>query len=247
MTLLRLDEYEARLLGVLIEKEATTPDLYPLTLNALRSGANQKSNREPMVEWSEAEILLGMQGLLGKGLAERVHGARAERFRHLAGARLECGAAELAVLAELLLRGPQAPGELRARAARMHDLPTLFELNQALASLESRSLAKRLPPSPGSRSERWRERLTWGIEAPGAAPAGPRTAEEVLERHDALVAARRGEPAEAATAAAAPGARHAAPPAAEAAQTDGALAARVTALEARLAAVERRMAELERT
>lgn len=161
----RLNPHEARVLGVLIEKELTTPDGYPLSLNAATAGANQKSNRHPVADWVEAEVDVALQGLVMKGLAGRVSGGRVEKFRHNARERLGVSDGPLAVLAELLLRGAQQPGELRGRAARMHAMATQQDLSQHLAVLIERGLARRLPPAPGSRAERYAQLL-----APDGAP-----------------------------------------------------------------------------
>lgn len=230
MTSLRIDEQEARLLGVLIEKELTSPDAYPLSPNALRVGANQKSNRDPEVDYSEREVEDAAVRLVSKGLAARVSGSRVERWRHVAGAHLGLGREALAVLAELLLRGPQAPGELRTRASRMAPMETLYDLGLVLAELDKKGLARRLPAAPGSRVERWRERLTWGTDVALAtdAPTSPRTPEEVLARHDARAQER------------------AAAPVPEAGATESKAGAPSTVTE-RLSALEARVAALEKT
>ncbi len=175
---MHLLDVEARLLGVLIEKQLTTPDAYPLSANALRAGSNQKSNRDPHVDYMEAEVLVGMGGLMEKDLAERLpagRGSRVERWEHRAADKLAVSTAELAVLAELLLRGPQAPGALRQRASRMHDIPTLPDLLPTLDRLSAKKLVRRLPPGGGSRSERWTATLTEHLSTPDAAvaPAEP--------------------------------------------------------------------------
>ena len=175
---MHLLDVEARLLGVLIEKQLTTPDAYPLSANALRAGSNQKSNRDPHVDYMEAEVLVGMGGLMEKDLAERLpagRGSRVERWEHRAADKLAVSTPELAVLAELLLRGPQAPGALRQRASRMHDIPTLPDLLPVLDRLSAKKLVRRLPPGGGSRSERWTATLTEHLVAPtlAAAPAVP--------------------------------------------------------------------------
>jgi uncharacterized protein YceH (UPF0502 family) len=158
---LRLNEVEARLLGVLIEKALTTPEQYPLSMNSAVLGCNQKSNRFPVVEWSEAEVNVGMQGLVLKHLAGRSMqaGSRVDRFRHSAGEALGLDDAHLAIVAELLMRGPQQPGELRTRADRMAPTPTLEVLQQRLLKLIEKRLVKRVPPGPGSRAERWMQLL----------------------------------------------------------------------------------------
>ena len=135
--------HEARALGVLIEKAFTTPDQYPLSLNAITNGCNQKSNRDPEVDFSEAEVRIALQGLRMKGLAGQSvpAGSRVERWRHNASETLSLGEREVAVLAELLLRGSQTAGELRSRARRMRDLPDLAALEQALQALRDRGYA----------------------------------------------------------------------------------------------------------
>lgn len=206
-----LNDVEARLLGVLIEKQITTPEQYPLSIKALIAGANQKSNRTPVVDFSEAEVVVGAQGLEAKGLANRIPpgmGARVERYEHTATHALSLDRAQLALIAELLLRGPQQPGELRTRASRMHDFSTLADLGHVLEKLIGRRLVKRLAPSPGTRAERYRELLSSPAAAPGGpspttpppapAPSTPTTPEQVLMLHDALAEERRrsqgGEP-----------------------------------------------------
>ncbi len=150
-----LNPHEARVLGVLIEKALTTPDQYPLSLNAITNGCNQKSNRDPMVDFSEAEVRVGLQGLLHKHLAGSGFpaGGRVEKHHHNARANLSLDVHELAVLGELLLRGPQAPGALRTRASRMQGFEDLEHLGRTLDSLQAAGLVRRLPPAPGSRAE----------------------------------------------------------------------------------------------
>jgi uncharacterized protein YceH (UPF0502 family) len=129
-------------LGVLIEKQKTSKsaDAYPLTLNALTTGCNQKSNRDPVVEWSDDEVEETLTGLQKKGLVMRMTGGRADRFRHLLYEAWRAGKVEMAVLAELLLRGPQSVGDLRGRASRMDDIPDLDALKAVLRPLAERKL-----------------------------------------------------------------------------------------------------------
>jgi uncharacterized protein YceH (UPF0502 family) len=124
--MLQLTPHECRVLGVLVEKAQTTPQQYPLTLNALVSGCNQKNNREPVLELSEEQVQAALDGLRQKGMAREVmlSGSRVDKFRHVAREALEIDTGELVILSELLLRGPQTIGELRGRAARMHPLET---------------------------------------------------------------------------------------------------------------------------
>jgi len=133
---------ERRILGVLVEKQKTskTPDSYPLTLNALVTGCNQKSNRDPVLELDEVEVEEGLTALQNKGLVERLTGGRAERFRHRLYDLWTRNGPELAVLAELLLRGPQTRGDLRGRAGRMDAIDTLDALDGILKPLAARRL-----------------------------------------------------------------------------------------------------------
>lgn len=174
--LFQLEPLQARLLGVLIEKSFTTPDVYPLTLNAATNGANQKSNRDPVLSISEDDAERALDGLVQKHLARRVFlgNSRVEKYAHRGGEMLGLGVGELAILAELLMRGPQTSGELRARAGRMTSIESLEQLATLLAATIDRGLVRRLPPAPGSRAERYAQLLAPGlhpIEAPGPAAA----------------------------------------------------------------------------
>lgn len=178
----QLNGHEARLLGVLYEKERTVPDQYPLSLHALATGANQKSNREPMSDWSEAEVIVGVTGLMQKGLAGRVFpsGSRVEKFRHNARETLGLDDRRLAILAELLMRGPQTLGELRTRANRMTELGSIDAVQAELSALAEGGFVRRLEPGPGSRAERWVQLLSPDlhplVSSGDAAAAEPRAA-----------------------------------------------------------------------
>lgn len=143
---------ERRALGVLIEKAKTTPENYPLTLNGLRAGCNQKSNRAPQMQLEEAALEEALDSLRKEGAVLQVQGdSRVDRYRHLAYEWLGVDKVELAVMAELLLRGAQTVGELRGRAARMEPIKDLTALQPILASLESKRLIAYLtPPGRGS-------------------------------------------------------------------------------------------------
>ncbi|MFN0007166.1 MAG: YceH family protein [Planctomycetota bacterium] len=171
---LQLDPTEARVLGVLIEKELTTPEQYPLTLNAATNGSNQKNNRDPVLELTEHEVEASLRKMTVKGFVGSVHpvGSRVEKFRHNAGTVLAVEKPQLAVLAELLLRGPQQPGELRGRASRMAPIESLGTLAEILGPLIEAKLVVRLDPTPGSRAERYAQTLT-GAVAAARAPARP--------------------------------------------------------------------------
>ncbi len=131
---------ERRVLGVMVEKAKTTPDVYPMSLNSLTTGANQKSNREPIMNLSDGDIENTLAGLQPKGLATRIQGGRVERWRHNLYDVWSVNKVELAILAELLLRGPQTEGELRQRASRMEPIDDLDALRAALKPLNDRKL-----------------------------------------------------------------------------------------------------------
>ena len=170
-----LNDAEARVLGVLIEKQFTTPDNYPLTLNTLGAGCSQKSNRDPVQVFTESEVVVALQGLLAKHLAHKVaqSSARVEKWGHGAREALGLERAELSVLAELLLRGNQAPGELRQRASRMCSIGSLGELDEVLARLVARGFVREFPPAPGSRARCWGQLLYQRAAAPAPADVAP--------------------------------------------------------------------------
>jgi uncharacterized protein YceH (UPF0502 family) len=182
--MLQLSADESRALGVLIEKSFTTPEQYPLSIHGLTAGCNQKSNREPVLNLSEEQVFDAVEGLREKQLAVRIDqaGSRVHKYRHHAGDIFRCRAGEIAVLAELLLRGPQTLGELRGRASRMHPLVTIEDVKQMLRGLMEREepLVRELPPSPGSRAERYAQLLCpqslQSATAPMTAAAGSQAA-----------------------------------------------------------------------
>jgi uncharacterized protein YceH (UPF0502 family) len=150
---------EVRVLGVLIEKELTTPDYYPLTLNSLVTGCNQKSNREPVVAFSETQTMRALDSLMRARLVGHAAGggSRAEKFRHAVAEAWGLPAPAYAVLGVLMLRGPQTVGELRARTARHHAFESLEEVDAVLASLNEREepLAMQLRRLPGQKEARF--------------------------------------------------------------------------------------------
>lgn len=164
-----LTPLEARVIASLIEKEITTPDQYPLTLNALTAACNQKSNREPVLELSGSEVQAALDGLMKKhlvtdrsgGVGGRVTRYR-QRFCNTQFGNLHLSPPELAIVCELLLRGPQTPGELRSRASRMTPLRDVSEVDAALAALAAREppLVSQLPREPGRRESRWMQLFT---------------------------------------------------------------------------------------
>ncbi len=132
---------ERRVLGVMVEKAKTTPDVYPMSLNSLMTGSNQKSNRDPVMNLSEENIEDTLMGLQPKGYVTRIQGGRVERWRHNLYDQWAVNKVELAIITELLLRGPQTEGELRQRASRMEPIDDLDALRAALKPLTERKLA----------------------------------------------------------------------------------------------------------
>lgn len=164
---------EQRVLGCLIEKRFTTPDQYPLSLNALRLACNQSTNRDPVVAYTEETVRDAAQRLSRYGLARLAsgHSSRATKYRHLAEEALGLGREQLAVLAVLLLRGPQTAGELRTRSERVVDWPSLAAVEQVLNELTERGYAARLERRPGQKEERFVQLLGGETAAAAAAPA----------------------------------------------------------------------------
>jgi uncharacterized protein YceH (UPF0502 family) len=192
---LRLEAYEARVLGVLVEKALTTPEQYPLTLNAVVNGANQKSNRDPLLSMSDDEASEALDGLIDKELARRVFpgNSRVDKFCHTGTSTLKIDIAQLALLAELLMRGPQSIAELRLRAGRMVPIDSPERLNELLAPLEARGFIERVPPGRGYRAERVAQRLCPGLhplDAAAPAPAAEAAAEDAHAPTRAALAAR---------------------------------------------------------
>jgi uncharacterized protein len=169
---------EIRVLGCLLEKQRTTPDAYPLSLNALRLACNQATNRDPVTEYDEAIIRDALHRLSRRRWARLASGAgsRAPKYRHLLDEALGLPEDELAVLCVLMLRGPQTPGELKQRTERLHPLADLPAVLDALERLIGRELAERLPRRPGQKEERYTHLLAdddaqEGAPAAGAGPA----------------------------------------------------------------------------
>ena len=168
---------EQRVLGCLIEKRWTTPDQYPLSLNALRLACNQTTNREPVTHYDDATVRAAADRLTRYGLARLASGAgsRATKYRHLAEEGLGLGREELAVLAVLLLRGPQTPGELKARTERLASLGSLADVERVLGTLAERGYVRRLERRPGQKEDRFEHVL--GAYEPDEAVAAPTSAQ----------------------------------------------------------------------
>ena len=159
-----------------LEKQRTTPDAYPLSLNALRLACNQSTNRDPVVDYDEATIREALDRLQRRGLTRLASGAgsRAAKYRHLLAEALPMDRGEEAVMCVTMLRGPQTPGELKQRGDRMHPFASLSELHETLERLIERGLLERLARRPGQKEERYRQLLGgWAEEQAGEAlPAG---------------------------------------------------------------------------
>ena len=179
-----LEPLELRVLGVLLEKELSTPEYYPLTLNALVNGCNQSSNRYPVLRVEEDAVQAALDGLRAAQLVATVQGAgsRALKFAQRLTGSAQLSVQEAALLAELLLRGPQTPGELRTRSTRMYPFLELEEVEAALALLaeaEPSPLALRLPRAPGMKEARHAQLLGGPVELQETLPAAPGLAAQV--------------------------------------------------------------------
>lgn len=189
----KLDPVEIRVLGVLLEKEQTTPEQYPLTTNAVIAGCNQKTNRDPVTELTETEVTEALDRLREDVMVWRTETPRSERWEHRLDRRWELDRAGKAVITLLLLRGPQTPGELRTRSDRLHHFDSVEAVEETLQRMSEGfdALVRELPRRPGQRESRWMhlegaEELGWEDEAAGEevrtrgpaerAPAAGRTA-----------------------------------------------------------------------
>ena len=183
-----LNEAEARVLGALIEKDMATPEYYPQSLNALTNACNQKSNREPVVQYEESFVLSVLEDLRAKSLAgpARAEG-RVFKYEHHASNKLGLGNPQLAVIAVLLLRGPQTLAELKERTHRLHAFDDLDAVLSCLHRMIERGIVKELPKQPGTKEPRFVHLLSGDVEAfvPPAKEASPdrmqRLEEEVAE------------------------------------------------------------------
>ena len=162
-----LSAHEARVLGVLIEKAQTTPGQYPMTMNALINGCNQKSNRDPVMNFNEDQVFDAIDSLRQKKFVREVDmtGSRVAKYRHIARETISVDTNQLVVLAELMLRGPQTLGEIRGRANRMHPIENLDAAEAIIDSLMERDppLIRKLSPPPGSRAALLEQLLAPGI------------------------------------------------------------------------------------
>ena len=157
--MIELDAVEVRVLGCLIEKEITTPEYYPMTLNALVNASNQKSNRDPVVTYEEEDVVDALDRLRHKQLLSTLTGGgnRVPKYGHRLQEKLNLGRREVALMCELMLRGPQTLGELKDRAGRMHRFSDTDEVERCLSALE---FVKVLPKLPGTKEPRWAHLLS---------------------------------------------------------------------------------------
>lgn len=220
---LELTDEQARVLGVLMEKQATTPDVYPMTLRSVTTGCNQSTSRSPLVDYDDTVVERALEELKAAGLVRMVHpgaGERSTKYRHVVDEVLGLDRAGCAILCVLLLRGPQTAAEVRSRTDRIHSFPSTEATEQALNSLADhpRRLADQLERVPGQKERRWVQLLT-------ASPAGPAgvTPDVVPPSLTDTSDAERAAPATVAT---------------------GDLASRLAAVEVRLGQLERIVAHL---
>ena len=170
-----LSDIEARVLGSLVEKQVTTPEYYPLTLNALTLACNQKNNRSPVTSYSEDEVAQALETLREKNLTYVFYGStsRVPKYKHVMTEVLHLSAAELAIMCVLLLRGPQTSGELTTRGFRLHEFSGLEEADAALSALMTREpdpLVIRLPRQVGQKEVRFAHLLSGEVEVDTQAP-----------------------------------------------------------------------------
>ncbi|WP_312370574.1 YceH family protein [Stenotrophomonas sp.] len=195
-----LDADQARVLGCLIEKEATTPDSYPLTVNAAQVAANQKTAREPVMNLEAGKVQYALRQLEAMGLARQHFSSRAERYEHLTGLKLDLPRQQVALLGLLLLRGPQTAGELAIRSERMAKFADPADLRHQLERMQQRGLVVQLPRASGQREDRYMHLLCGAVDvealaAQYRAPAGAAAAasnsalEDRVEQLEATVAA----------------------------------------------------------
>jgi uncharacterized protein YceH (UPF0502 family) len=168
-----LTPLESRVLGVLVEKQATVPDTYPLSLNTLVAGCNQKTAREPVIAATDAEVLTALDGLKDLSLVVEVSGSRVVRFEHNAPRALGLPGAAVALLAVLMLRGPQTAAELRLNAERLHRFADVSSVEAFLDELAAKDPPRvvRLPKAPGEREHRWAHLLCGDVAMPASAVA----------------------------------------------------------------------------
>ena len=184
------DAVEIRVLGCLVEKQRTTPDAYPLSLNALRLACNQSTNRDPVVDYDEQTVVEALRRLALRGWTRLASGAgsRARKYRHLLDEAFGLDDAEVSLLAVLMLRGPQTPGELKQRGQRLHDFADLGAVHETLERLVERGQVARHERRPGQKEDRYEQLL-----GPAGATALDRGSPAAAEHSEAAVASPLGD------------------------------------------------------
>ena len=191
-----LDPIEIRVLGCLLEKQQTTPEYYPLTLNALVAACNQQTNREPVMSLTEAEVQEALDRLQDEHLIWRVTGSRAVKFDHNLDRQWQLGPASKAVMGVLLLRGEQTAGEIRTRTERMFKFETVEDIEVQLRAMASGALVQELPRRPGQKETRWRHLAggsappveTTYVAASTTAPSGEPLSQRVTRLEETVAA-----------------------------------------------------------
>ena len=185
-----ITQTEARILGALVEKQLTTPEYYPLTLNALVNACNQKNNREPVMSLSENEVSTAIEHLRDRNLVYVFYGStsRVPKYKHMLPTYYELDEAGVAVMAVLMLRGPQTLGELRERSSRMHEFAGLDEVNQTLNALATREdpLVLRLERLPGQKDARFAQLLTGPVDVDALAASHPTRSAQAGSANDRI-------------------------------------------------------------
>jgi uncharacterized protein YceH (UPF0502 family) len=181
---MELTPTEARILGALVEKQATTPDVYPLSLNALTNACNQTSNRDPVMELTEDAIRWAVNSLRQQSLVRAIQraDARVMKYEHLLTEKLQVDGAELAVLAVLMLRGPQTAGEIRGRTGRMHDFTSVDDAEAVVQTLVQRSLIVEVARRPGQKEQRYAHAFSPVPEPAASSGESPAPTITVVER-----------------------------------------------------------------
>ncbi len=186
----KLTETEARIVGALVEKQLTTPEYYPLTLNALVNACNQKSNRDPVVAYNEATVTNTLEDLRDRNLVYVFYGStsRVPKYKHMLPGVYELEPSETAVITELLLRGPQTAGELRGRCERLYEFGGLGEVQETLDGLMRRDepLIVKLPVQPGRKEARFAHLLSGEIDVEALAAAHPSRAAQAEAASDRI-------------------------------------------------------------
>jgi uncharacterized protein YceH (UPF0502 family) len=190
------DAVEIRILGCLVEKQRTTPDQYPLSVNALRNACNQSTNRDPVMDLDEQTVIAGLESLSRRGWVRLASGAgsRARKYRHLIDTELSLEPDEIAIVSVLMLRGPQTPGELKARTERLQPFAGLEQVDALLEQLIGRELVARLERRPGQKEVRYAQ-LVGGAEdaeeVPGASGEAPVASSQERPPEDRLARVER--------------------------------------------------------